>query len=185
MPSRRSDNLGFAIGNSFEGPAPDVYLGIDPGLNRTGYAVVRRTPNGPKLVEGGVVRSSPKESLSSRVHEIGGGVREILLEYQPAVLIIEQVFSMPRNPQTAMLMAHARGAILFCAQEQGTQLISYSPRQVKKLLTGSGTATKEQVQAAVQRELGLRRVLEPNDVADACAMALCHYHSCRLELNIT
>ena len=71
----------------------------------------------------------------------------------------------------------ARGAILFTAAEAGIPIIHYSARQIKKLLTGSGAASKEQVQLAVQRELRLKLLLEPNDVADATGVALCHYYS--------
>ncbi len=182
MTSVGSESLGFAAGNTICGPRPDLYLGIDPGLNRTGYALVRRLPNGPKLVEGGVMRSNPALSLAARVHEIGSSLRELLEEYQPQAVAIEQVFSMVRNPKTAVLMAHVRGAILFVAAETQASVVHYGARQVKKLLTGSGNASKDQVQLAVQRELKLERVLEPNDVADACAIALCHYYSCRFEV---
>lgn len=172
--------MGFALGNAFAGTAVGRYLGIDPGLNRTGYALLERTAHGPRLVEGGVIRSSAGKSLAERVHEIGDGLREVLTEFQPQALAIEQVFSHPGHPKTAILMAHARGAILFTAADFGVPLVHYTPRQVKKLLTGSGAASKEQVQLAIRRELSLPCVLEPNDVADASAVALCHYHSVRL-----
>ena len=92
-------------------------------------------------------------------------------------MAIEQIFSTPKHPKTAILMAHARGAILFAAAEASIPIIHYSPRQIKKLLTGSGAASKEQMQLAVQRELRLKSILEPNDVADATGVALCHYYS--------
>ena len=78
-------------------------------------------------------------------------------------------------------MAHARGAILYAAKEARLDVVHYTPRQIKRLLTGSGKAGKEQVQLAIRRELGLESVLEPNDVADAFAVALCHYHGTRLD----
>jgi crossover junction endodeoxyribonuclease RuvC len=156
------------------------YLGIDPGLNRTGYAVFERGSSGPVLREGGVIRSTQKLTLSERVHEIGQGVRELIEQYEPAVMAIEQVFSTGQYPKTALLMAHARGAILFAAAERHLRVVHYSPRQIKKLLTGSGKASKDQVQRAIQNELHLKDVLEPNDVADAAAVALCHYYSSRV-----
>lgn len=171
--------MGMATGNAFAIQA-ETYLGIDPGLNRTGYALLKRTPSRPVLIEGGVIHSSPAESLAERVREIGQGIREVLEESQPDAVAIEKVFSMPRNPKTAVLMAHARGAILFAVAECRKPLVHYTPRQIKKLLTGSGTASKEQVQLAIQRELRMKQILEPNDVADACAIALCHYHSVRV-----
>lgn len=159
---------------------PTLYLGVDPGLNRTGYAVLERSRRGPILREGGVIRSTQSLSLAERVHEIGSGVREIIAEFAPRVLAIEQVFSVTQYPKTAVLMAHARGAILLAAAEQGIPVVHYTPTQIKRLLTGSGRASKEQIQHAIKAELGLERILEPNDVADAFAVALCHYYSRRI-----
>ncbi len=177
--------MGFAVGNAIAGTLVRRYLGIDPGLQRTGYAVLERSPAGPRLMEGGVIRSSPRLSLAERVHEIGQGVREVLREFRPEAVAIEQVFSHAAHPKTAVLMAHARGAILFAAADAGVPIVHYTPRQIKRLLTGSGKATKEQVQGAIRRELGLKSVLEPNDVADAFAVALCHYHSLpRVEMGV-
>lgn len=177
-----SSTMGMTLGNTFSGSASTVSLGIDPGLNRTGYAVVRRTRSQPVLLEGGVVKTTRTDELVQRVHEIGQGIREVIEEHRPNAIAIEQVFSMARNPKTAVLMAHARGAILFAAAEAGLPVVHYTPRQVKKLLTGSGNASKEQVQLAVQREFGLQQLLEPNDVADASAIALCHYYSAHVQL---
>jgi crossover junction endodeoxyribonuclease RuvC len=157
------------------------YLGIDPGLCRTGYALLERAPAGPRLLEGGVISSTASRTLAERVHEIGSGLREVIAEFRPEAMAIEQVFSHAGHPKTAVLMAHARGAILFAASDAKLPVVHYTPRQIKRLLTGSGKATKEQVQLAIQRELELESVLEPNDVADAFAIALCHYHSCRLD----
>lgn len=158
-------------------PAAVQYLGVDPGLNRTGYSLLQRTPRGPVLKEAGVIRSTPKQSLAHRVGEIGTGLREVLREYRPSAMAIEQVFSFGRNPKTALLMAHARGAILLVAAECDVPVLHYTPTQVKRILTGSGRASKEQVQFAVKNEFGLPEILEPNDVADASAVALCLYHS--------
>lgn len=154
-------------------------LGIDPGLNRTGYAILEQSQRKPSLREGGVVRSTKELPLAERMHEIATGLREILDEYSPSVVAIEQVFSHVQFPKTAILMAHARGVILLTAAERKLPVVHYTPTQVKRLLTGSGHAGKEQIQRAIQQELGLKRLLEPNDVADAAAIALCHYHSVR------
>ncbi|MGH7128595.1 MAG: crossover junction endodeoxyribonuclease RuvC [Planctomycetaceae bacterium] len=154
-------------------------LGVDPGLNRTGYALIERTARGPALREAGVIRSTPGRSLAQRVCEIGSGLREVLAEHHPALMAVEQVFSFGRNPKTALLLAHARGAILMAAAELEIPVIHYTPTEVKRLLTGSGRASKEQIQHAIRNELGLADVLEPNDVADASAIALCLYHSAR------
>lgn len=169
--------MAMHTGNVLSTAASQIYLGIDPGLNRTGYAVLERSSRGPILREGGVIRSTATLTLAERVLEIGTGLREVIAQYRPQAMAIEQVFSKVNHPKTAILMAHARGAILFAAAEAALPIMHYSPRQVKKLLTGAGTASKEQVQRAVQRELRLEKLLEPNDVADATAVSLCHYYS--------
>lgn len=178
----QGSDMGFAIGNIFTGPAPDRILGIDPGLRCTGYAVIERTAGGPYLCEGGIIRSTTGRSLAARVQEIGEGVADVIAQYAPTVLTIEQVFMHGQNPKTAILMAHARGAILFAAMSRAVQVVHYTPRQIKKLLTGSGNASKSQMQSAVQREFGLAAPPEPHDVADACASALCHFHSLRMTM---
>lgn len=157
-------------------------LGVDPGLNRTGYAILEKSARGPILREGGVIRSNPKLPLAERVCELATGLREVVEELQPSVMAIEQVFSHANHPKTAILMAHARGVILLCASEKKIPVVHYAATQIKRLLTGSGRANKEQVQRAIQNELGLDKVLEPNDVADAFAVALCHYHSVKYAL---
>ena len=86
------------------------------------------------------------------------------------------------GPKTAILMAHARGVILLSASEKGLPVWHYSATQIKRLLTGSGKASKEQMQRAIQNELGLSELLEPNDVADAFAVALCHYYTSKSQL---
>ncbi len=155
----------------------ELILGIDPSLTCTGYALLERTSRGPLLREGGVIRSNRGQTLAQRVCEIAVGIREVLDEFRPRALAIEQVYAMRVNPQTTIAMAHVRGAILFLAADREIPVMDFSPRQIKKLLTGSGNAGKEQVQYAIQRELGLKDILEPNDVADATAVALCLYHS--------
>ena len=154
-------------------------LGVDPGLNRTGYAILERGVNGPVICEGGIIKSTTSLPLAERVCEIGNGLRDVLDEYEPAEMAIEQVFSLVRNPKSALLMAHARGVILMSAAERKVPVIHYTPTQIKKLLTGSGKASKEQIQFAIKNELRLEKILEPHDVADAFAVALCHYHSIR------
>lgn len=178
--TRPTGPMSFSLGNAFDSPQHERYLGIDPGLNRTGYALLSRTSNGPLLDEGGVISSTRAQSLVERIAEIGRGVQEVIDEFAPEAIAIEKVFSHGQFPKTAILMAHARGAILFAAAERRIPVVHYTPTQIKRLLTGSGRASKEQMQLAVQRELNLASVLEPNDVADACAVALCHYYSALL-----
>ena len=89
---------------------------------------------------------------------------------------VEQLYSHYEHPQTAILMGHARGVIFLAAGQRGLPVISYAATRIKKTITGNGRASKEQVQRTVQRELGLPQLPEPPDVADALAVALCHYY---------
>ena len=152
-------------------------LGIDPGLNTTGYGVLEVATGGPVVCEAGVVRGQTRGSLTARLMEIFEGVSDVIATLKPTALAIEQIYSHYQRPRTAILMAHARGVICLAGSRAGIPVISYSATQVKKTLTGSGRASKVQIQLAVQRELKLRAVPEPHDVSDALAIALCHYYS--------
>ncbi len=149
-------------------------LGIDPGLNTTGYAVLEWSATRPVLCEAGVVRSRAKGSLESRLLEIHTGVREVIAAFLPRVIAVEELYSHYERPRTAILMGHARGVICLTAAMAEIPLRHYAATQVKKMLTGSGRASKGQVQLAVFHEFALLQPPDPPDVADAMAIALCH-----------
>lgn len=151
-------------------------LGIDPGLNTTGYAVLEIGPKGPRICEAGVVRSHAKARLESRLAEISEGVREVIASLAPQVMAVEELYSHYERPRTAILMGHARGVICLAAAEAHIPVCHYAATQVKRLLTGNGRASKLQIQRAVCREFNLAQTPEPPDVADAMAIALCHYY---------
>ena len=155
-------------------------IGIDPGLNVTGYAVVEPGPNGAVVVEAGVIRSSsPKAPMGERLETLHSGLIEVLEAFPATSLAIEQVHSHVRHPRTAILMAHARGVIMLAATQRGLPVFGYAASRIKKTLTGSGKAPKDQMQHAIKTELRLKTIPEPHDVADACAVALCHYQISR------
>lgn len=155
-------------------------LGIDPGLNRTGYAVVRREAGRAVLIEGGLIRTDRSRPLADRLRELSEGLREVLADFSPGFIAVEQAFANGRNFRSSLLLAHARGALMATAAECGVPVIGLAPTEVKRLLSGSGRASKEQVQAAVKAEFRLAAALEPNDVADAAAIALCVLHRRRI-----
>ncbi len=154
-------------------------LGIDPGLNITGYGVLEFAAEGPRIAEAGIVRGKTRDSLTARLHEIHTGVTEVIESLRPTAMAIEQLYSHYARPRTAILMGHARGVICLAAAEAGIPVHHYSATQVKKILTGSGRAPKPQIQEAIRRELRLPKLPEPADVADALAIALCHYYLSR------
>jgi crossover junction endodeoxyribonuclease RuvC len=151
-------------------------LGIDPGLNTTGYGVIEISSKGIVLCEAGVVRSRRGGELADRIQEIHAGLSEVIASLKPRVMALEQLYSHYQRPRTAILMGHARGVICLAAAQAKIPLESYSATQVKKILTGNGHAPKLQIQQAVQKELRLPTMPEPADVADALALALCHYY---------
>lgn len=151
-------------------------LGIDPGLNITGYGMIEADGQRPRLVEAGVVRGISSRSLEARLVQIYDGVQDAIKSLRPTVVAIEELYSHYERPRTAILMGHARGVISLAAAQAGIPIVSCAATQVKRMLTGNGRAPKSQMQLAVCRELRLAGPPEPADVADALAIALCHYH---------
>lgn len=159
----------------------DRILGVDPGLNITGYGVIEIHTDQlgnktPKLVEAGVVRTTAKRSLTYRVHEIHEGIAEVITSLTPSSLAIEELYSHYERPRTAILMGHARGVICLAAAQRGIQVKHYGATRIKKMLTGNGHAPKSQMQSTIQRQFHLAELPEPADVADALAAALCHLY---------
>jgi crossover junction endodeoxyribonuclease RuvC len=170
--------------NALQSNPPDLaaawrILGVDPGLQVTGYAILEARPRGPHVCEAGIVRTAEHRAttdLATRVKVLYDGIVEIVDQFHPNAVAVEQLFAHYDHPRTAILMAHARGVILLAAAQRDLAVVSYAATRIKKTITGSGRASKEQIQHAIQRELGLAQVPEPPDVADALAAALCHYH---------
>lgn len=154
----------------------NLILGIDPALGTTGYGLIRCASNSIELVDAGVVRCRRDRPLEDRLRELNDGIAEILEEHHPDHFALEQLYSHYDRPTTAILMGHARGVIMLAAVRAGLAVNSYASTQVKKTLTGNGRAPKNQMQFAVQHQLGLKQVPEPADVADALAIALTHHH---------
>jgi crossover junction endodeoxyribonuclease RuvC len=153
-------------------------LGLDPGLQVTGYAVLEASDDGPKVRDAGVIRSAARREptdMASRIRALYDGLNDVLTEWKPDAMAVEQLYAHYDHPRTAILMAHARGAFFLAGAQRAIPVVSYAATKVKKLVTGSGRASKEQMQRAIARELGLKQLPEPHDVADALAVALCHY----------
>jgi crossover junction endodeoxyribonuclease RuvC len=150
-------------------------VGIDPGLNITGYAVIEPVAGRLTLVEAGMIRGRSRGDLAARLREVHEGVCDVVATFQPAAMAIEELYSHYERPRTAILMGHARGVICLAAALANIPVLSYSATQIKRLLTGNGRAPKSQVQRAICHEFGLAAPPEPPDVADAMAIALCHH----------
>ena len=148
-------------------------LGIDPGLQVCGYACMDTGIEGEKLIEAGVLRTPNDLPLAERLNRIAHDISEILENFRPDVVAVEELYSHYAHPKTAILMGHARGVILQKCAQSAIEVRSFSATRIKKSITGNGRASKEQVQRTIQTILLLPELPEPNDVADAIAAALC------------
>ncbi len=146
-------------------------LGIDPGLHLTGYALLTLHPRGPALEEAGVLRIGTKEPLPNRLHQLHLQMSQLLIEFPCDHMAVEQLYAHYKHPRTAILMGHARGAILLAAAQAKIPITSLSSTLVKKMITGNGHATKRQMQLAVAALYRLAQPPSPPDVADAIAIA--------------
>jgi len=148
-------------------------VGIDPGLNVTGYGVVDFAGREMAIVEAGAIRTNSKASLVERIEQIHRDLGELLGELKPDAAAVEKLYAHYKHPRTAILMAHARGVVMLACRQAGVSVMDLAATQVKKSLTGNGHASKLQMQRAIQSTCRLKCLPEPPDVADALAIALC------------
>ena len=153
-----------------------IILGIDPGLNNTGYGIISVTHDEVELVEAGVIKTNPREELASRLNEIYCGLAGVIREFTPELMAVEDLYSHYGHPKTAIIMGHARAMVFLQSAQSGVPIETYAATKVKSALTGNGRASKEQMQLMVKSRLGLSAVPRPADAADALAVALCHWH---------
>ena len=156
-------------------------LGIDPGLQVCGYAVIEANSGQEEFIEAGVFRTDGSVSLERRLAQIAEDTNSILEKFMPGIVAVEELYSHYKHPKTAILMGHARGVILQRAAVTEAEVKSFAATRIKKSLTGNGHASKMQMQRAIQSMLGLSQLPEPADVADAIAVALCCANEMKLE----
>lgn len=153
-------------------------LGIDPGLVRTGWAVVEPLGSSSVVLAHGVICPPTSAELPTRLADGARQLREVLTTYQPDLVALEEVFTAPRHPRSALLMAHMRGAICLVLEEAGVPILALTATTVKQRLTSSGHASKEQVQRMVFRLTGLDPTERMRlDETDAIALALAGLHN--------
>src|SRR6266542_2504024 len=121
---------------------PRRILGIDPGLAITGYGVLEFSPARPILREAGIIRTADDKAsdMAEKVLSVYKGVAEVISQFAPEAMAVEQLYSHYDHPRTAILMGHARGVIFLAAAQHKIQVVSYAATQVKKLITGNGRA---------------------------------------------
>lgn len=157
-----------------------VVLGVDPGIALCGFGVVEEGEGGElRLLDHGVIATPAGLPLAERLRCIHEGLTRLLARYRPTAVAVEELF-FARNARTALSVGQARGVALLAAAQAGAPVYEYTPRQVKQAVVGYGSAPKAQVQEMVRLVLGLEAAPEPDDAADAVAIAICHLHSARL-----
>lgn len=147
-------------------------LGIDPGLERMGFAIIERNGSALKAIEYGLIQT-PRIAVADRLFQIHQEVNGLIEKFRPDALATEKLI-FAANKTTAMDVAKALGVALLAGAQRGLPWAEYSPPQVKLAVVGNGAADKGQVQFMVTRLLSLEKPPKPDDVADALAIAICH-----------
>jgi len=161
-----------------------VILGVDPGLHATGYGIIETLPLHLRLIAAGDIRPPKTSPLPERLRIIHDTLSQLISRYRADTLVLEKLFTHHQHVTTAALMAHARGVACLTAQEHGVPLAEYPPTHVKKSLTGSGHASKEQVARMVGHWLRGADPSWSSDATDALALALVHAHTARQRRNL-
>jgi crossover junction endodeoxyribonuclease RuvC len=156
-----------------------LVLGIDPGTAITGYGLVKGEGDDLTLVAYGAITTSSDWPLPERLQRVYQELTALIEDQQPTAAAVEELF-FSKNVRTALSVGQARGVALLAAANAGLPIHEYTPLQVKQAIAGYGRATKDQVQQMVKMLLALDSVPQPDDAADAIAVAICHIHSAKL-----
>ena len=147
-------------------------LGIDPGLGRCGFGLIETTTKmGARAIDYGVVTTTVDATLPSRLKELYDSLLQVFEETKPDLVSVEKLF-FAKNITTGIAVAEARGIVLLVAEQKSVKVFEYTPNEIKKSLTGYGSATKTQMQEMVRVHLSLEKKPKPDDAADALAAAI-------------
>lgn len=157
-------------------------LGIDPGSRITGYGLVEK--RGPHLVhiDNGGIFTHANDSLAQKLHILFRGILDLIDKFSPDAVALENIFY-AKNVRSALVLGHARGALMTAALEKQCTVYEYTPLEIKQALVGYGRASKEQIQSMVKQLLNLPEKTY-FDASDALAVAICHLNSCGLQQRI-
>ncbi|MFQ6002401.1 MAG: crossover junction endodeoxyribonuclease RuvC [Candidatus Zixiibacteriota bacterium] len=150
-----------------------IILGVDPGSIATGYGLIKSKNQKNVLIDCGVIRTDSKKPLPEKLRQIFEGLSRIIAKKHPDELAIEETFY-SKNAKSALVMGQVRGVAILSAACAKIPVWEYSPKEVKCSIVGRGNASKLQVQYMVKNLLGLKDLPQPQDAADALAVALCH-----------
>jgi crossover junction endodeoxyribonuclease RuvC len=160
-----------------------IILGIDPGLDRTGWAILEKKGSALNLLDSGLIHTKSSTPLPERLEFIFDNLNSIALKWKPISAAIEEMF-LNKKTNTQANTVHARGVILLACTKAGLSITSYNPKTIKKNVSGNGSADKLQMQKIVKMILRLKEIPQPDDVADAMATALCHARTAPLNEKI-
>jgi crossover junction endodeoxyribonuclease RuvC len=157
---------------------PTRVLGLDPGIAIMGYGIIDNNEGELTTVGYGVLTTTPKHSTPERLRTLYEGIIDLIECHEPTEVAVELFVA--RNLKTALIVGQARGVALLAAANKCLPVYEYSPLMVKQKVTGYGRGEKRQVQEMVRMQLGLDCIPEPDDAADALAVAICHISEARL-----
>jgi crossover junction endodeoxyribonuclease RuvC len=157
-------------------------LGVDPGLNITGYGLINSQHGSLRLIEAGIIRTKASDDISRRLNKIYQGMLKLVKERRPEVLVLEKLYAHWRHPTTAYILGQARGVICLVCAQMNIELSEYGATRINKAIIGRGNAAKHQIQMMVASVLGISSLIEPPDVADALALAIAHAHISKIKL---
>jgi|HubBroStandDraft_6_1064221.scaffolds.fasta_scaffold104419_3 crossover junction endodeoxyribonuclease RuvC len=152
---------------------PLLVMGIDPGIDRCGVAVVEQIGRAERLLHASCIATDREALDGDRLVQLYQDLKTICANFKPDEVAVEELF-FAKNVTTAMRVSHARGVVLLALAEAKIAFFEYTPMEIKQTLTGSGAAKKPQVAFMAKRRLGLERIEGPDDTSDAVAIAVCH-----------
>ena len=150
-----------------------IILGIDPGYGILGFGVIETDGIHHKAIAYGAIETPKFSRFPMRLKYIGDQIAGLISHYQPDAVAVEELF-FQNNAKTAIMVAEARGVVLYVAESKAIPLFEYTPMQIKQATTGYGRAEKRQIQEMVKMLLGLTKIPKPDDAADALAVAITH-----------
>lgn len=159
-----------------------LILGLDPGTATVGFALLQKNKNKLTAAQYGCIKTKPGGDAGERLVHIAKELQKIIMQFKPQVAAIERLFFM-NNIKTAMSVSQARGVMLMTLAKLKLPTYEYTPLQVKLTVTGYGKAPKMQVQKMVKTVLQLDKLPEPDDAADALAIAICHAYQIKFKVN--
>lgn len=157
-------------------------LGIDPGLNITGYGLIEIKNSKAVLIEAGTIKTKSSDNLSKRLNKIYSGLVSLIKEQKPNCMVLEKLYTHSRHPATASLLGHARGVITLVSSQMGLDFFEYPPKRIRQAILGSGNASKSQVQRMMEYIFKLKPDTLNQDISDALGLALAHANFLRIKL---